>query len=715
MEKQEAEVLVKATIDYGQSEANTKKMTAALSDLVGESKDLEEENKKLMADGKAMSTQYTDNTKKLQDNKNQIDQTAKSLDANKKAIQENTDTVEKNTSSTDKSKSSLIGMGTAIDKIVPGFDGASEAATGLNKTFDILSKNPWSIAIGILAGLLASLISYFKNTGDGADKLSFIMAGLGTAMKMVTDFASMVGRALFKAIEDPKQAWTDFKSFLENQIEVRFKSIMNLIPNIGKALNQLFSGDFADAAKTAADAFGGVVLGVENLTDKVSALGAAFMAETRAGVELAKMLDALEDRERNYNLQASRTTLEIQRLTLAAKNRNLSTEESTALLDRATELEKKRAAELTAIRTGQLKATLDEVAQRLNLEKKKGESLDDYAKRLINFSGKEGELTDENKDRIIAAVQAVDQARGESYNLLEKLQNKQDAIELKAQADKEKAEKAKADAVQKRIDQEQKWRDEDNKKYLDEVAQHNADMDAAAKKEFEDGKKQKQMIADAEMTILDKLTADKSAARAIGTALLKKDAIKEIVISTEDAAMKAFSALASIPIIGPVLGAVAAAAVIAYGAVRVANVVGVNFAQGGRVPRAGGGSWSTIGGRDHAVGGTKFYGEDGTAFEAQSDEGLFILKREAHADFIKEQSGRNQRFGGRAWSDSPVRHAALGGEIATFNADQKAISSRQIDNLINSILAMPAPRVLVDDIDDGLSRKATVSAKADLL
>lgn len=63
-------------------------------------------------------------------------------------------------------------------------------------------------------------------------------------------------------------------------------------------------------------------------------------------------------------------------------------------------------------------------------------------------------------------------------------------------------------------------------------------------------------------------------------AIGKAAAIFQITTDTAKGAMSAYSALAGIPIVGPGLGAAAAAAVIAYGAERVAQVTGASFAVG---------------------------------------------------------------------------------------------------------------------------------------
>ena len=86
-------------------------------------------------------------------------------------------------------------------------------------------------------------------------------------------------------------------------------------------------------------------------------------------------------------------------------------------------------------------------------------------------------------------------------------------------------------------------------------------------------------------------------------AIGKAAAIAQIGIDTARGAMAAYASLVGIPFIGPVLGPIAAGAVIAYGAEQVANVAGIQLAEGGIVKASAGGTLATIGegGRDEAV------------------------------------------------------------------------------------------------------------------
>lgn len=86
-------------------------------------------------------------------------------------------------------------------------------------------------------------------------------------------------------------------------------------------------------------------------------------------------------------------------------------------------------------------------------------------------------------------------------------------------------------------------------------------------------------------------------------AVQKAQGMAQAAISSYQAANSAYSALAGIPIIGPALGAAAAAAALAYGLANVAQISGIKLADGGLVKSVTGGVPAVIGegGSDEAV------------------------------------------------------------------------------------------------------------------
>lgn len=129
------------------------------------------------------------------------------------------------------------------------------------------------------------------------------------------------------------------------------------------------------------------------------------------------------------------------------------------------------------------------------------------------------------------------------------------------------------------------------------------------------------------------------------SAVGKAAALAQATINTYQGATMA---LATLP---PPYGAIAAGVTIASGLASVAKIIGVKGAESvasglgavasgvgqigsAQLPKAEKGALFNIGGNRHSAGGTKFYGEDGTAFEAEQGEVLGVMNRNASKAFM---------------------------------------------------------------------------------
>lgn len=184
----------------------------------------------------------------------------------------------------------------------------------------------------------------------------------------------------------------------------------------------------------------------------------------------------------------------------------------------------------------------------------------------------------------------------------------------------------------------------------------------------------------------------------------KKQKAIETVQAIINTALAVTNALATVQPFIPA-GIAAAAIAAATGAVQVGLINAKQFAEGGEVTDDGATVYN-VGGKPHSQGGTKYYGEDGNVVEFERGEKVFVLKKTA-TDLINKYSMINQMAGGKSWRGGSVRHAALGGEVATsFDGGFVARNSlsnvqQQIaaDNLATMFRNMPSPVVRVTEIN----------------
>jgi len=205
---------------------------------------------------------------------------------------------------------------------------------------------------------------------------------------------------------------------------------------------------------------------------------------------------------------------------------------------------------------------------------------------------------------------------------------------------------------------------------------------------------EKKMRADLEATKLATTADALSQAKGLfkeHTAAYKVLAIAEATINTYKAASMALSTYAY-PI-----GGIFAALAIAQGLMQVSQIAGVKFEKGGI---------QEVGGKRHSQGGTKFYGEDGTMFEAEAGEGIGVLNRSAFASFMDF----NNRFGSGVSTPTFMQGGGVITQaVKTNSVDTNALAQVTIDAVRN----MPNPIVAVEDINRGQNNYAEVVNGAD--
>jgi len=252
-----------------------------------------------------------------------------------------------------KGKQAFADMKAGIKGATAGFKGlrGAIAATG----------------IGALLIAITSLVSYFKNSEEGSRTLAIAMEALGIVTGKIMDFFSNLGQMIFWAFTNPKEALMNFVDLIKENLINRFEGLLELIPQLGKAINALFKGNFSEAGKIAADAVGKVVLGVEDVTDKVVEatqevikFGKTVVAEVKEAVAVATLL---VDQFRNIRNQQQALIVENAQL-----NKEMETQQKIAEDTNRTYEERKEALE----KVGEAQVKLAEnLAKQAKLEEKK--------------------------------------------------------------------------------------------------------------------------------------------------------------------------------------------------------------------------------------------------------------------------------------------------------------------------------------------------------
>ena len=384
-------------------------------------------------------------------------------------------------------KGDLSGVENLADKatggLVSGFKGVTSTIGGVVKGFKTMRMAIIATGIGALVVVVSSLMAAFTSSEEGANKFNKILGVLGAVVDNFIDLLADFGESIISAFENPKEALMSFVNLLKNQVVNRITGLIELIPQLGKAVQLVFEGEFSEAGKVATNAVGKVALGVEDVTEKIQAATQAtkeFIEENIKDAEgaarVADMRAKATKLERELLVERSKLESEIANLRLKSRQEEEfgAAERKQALLD-AQKLED----QLLQKETEVLKLRRDAQVEENTFARSSVENLDKEAQAIAAVNR-------------IAATRANQQRTTQrELNTLNKqiqAENKRIANEKKAQDDaaaKRKQEALKADrkalAIKKAADEKARA----IKKAADEKAQ---------KEELERAKKQNDLL-----------------------------------------------------------------------------------------------------------------------------------------------------------------------------------------------------------------------------
>ena len=196
--------------------------------------------------------------------------------------------------------------------------------------------------LGALVLAITSVAAAFTGSEEGQNKFAKLMGVIGAVTGNVVDLMADLGEAIISAFENPVESLKSFGNLIKENLVTRFEGLINLVPSLGKAITQLFKGNFSEAGKIAADAVGQVTLGVESVTDTINSATEAvkqFTAEQikegKAAAEVADMRAKADKIERNLIVDRSKLESEIALLRLKSREEEKfsAAERKQALLD----------------------------------------------------------------------------------------------------------------------------------------------------------------------------------------------------------------------------------------------------------------------------------------------------------------------------------------------------------------------------------------------
>lgn len=171
-------------------------------------------------------------------------------------------------SKTSKISSSITGK---LDSLTGGavskFRGMTKSLKGVTGGFKLMGSAIAATGIGIFLIAITAVIKAFKASEEGQNKFAKLMGVIGSVTGNLLDLLSDFGELVIDVFENPLESIKKFGNFIKERIINSFEGLLNLIPNLGRAFDQLLKGNIGEASKIAIDSVGQIVTGVDSITE----------------------------------------------------------------------------------------------------------------------------------------------------------------------------------------------------------------------------------------------------------------------------------------------------------------------------------------------------------------------------------------------------------------------------------------------------------------
>jgi len=350
-------------------------------------------------------------------------------------------------------------MGGALDSATGGaitkFKGLKSGLKGVITSFKSLRVAIIATGIGALLIAVVALGQAFTRSEEGQNKFAKILAVIGSVVDNLLDVLANLGESIISVFENPKQALKDFTKLIKENLINRFEGLLELIPNLGKAVSLLFKGEFSAAGKVAADAVGKVTLGVDSITDsvgeaveKVKEFGKEVAKDATAAGKIADARAKAEKMTRNLiveRAEAERKIAEIREK--AADKENFTAAQRIELLKEAGAISEDLANKETEV----AKLRLDAKVLENSLAKSNKQALDEEAQLKADLINKETQRLKLQKALTAEVTTAVRENNAEQKAISDKkAADDKERKDKQAKEDKERKDKeAKEDKERK--------------------------------------------------------------------------------------------------------------------------------------------------------------------------------------------------------------------------------------------------------------------------
>ncbi len=172
--------------------------------------------------------------------------------------------------------------------------GGIQGMTGAAKAF---IATPLGAILAAIVLALQAVYSWLNSTVEGQLKFAEISGYVSGVLGQLKEIVITVGKAIFKAFSDPKQAVIDLWEAIKTNFVNRLKSVGEIAAAVGNIMKAAFTLDWdgvKSASKDLLDGFLKLGTGVDKLTDKVAGYATAVHNAASENASIARENRELE-------------------------------------------------------------------------------------------------------------------------------------------------------------------------------------------------------------------------------------------------------------------------------------------------------------------------------------------------------------------------------------------------------------------------------------
>lgn len=235
---------------------------------------------------------------RMQDVINENNSFRESLDATNEAMGKNESIIVKLLGGQENYNNIISQLPAPLKNAITGLNGMTGAAKAFIAT-------PLGAILAALILAFKALTSWLHGSAEGQRVLAKITGALSGALAGLNQIAMTVGKAIYNAFNNPKEAARDFVNFLKSQVVNRVQAVGEMFNGLGGIIKNVFTGNF-DEAKNGLLSLGKAVAkfgtGIE--PEKIANVTKGVLDTAKAQADLSERAFKLREDRKNWLVES---------------------------------------------------------------------------------------------------------------------------------------------------------------------------------------------------------------------------------------------------------------------------------------------------------------------------------------------------------------------------------------------------------------------------